>query len=161
MPMTRLLMSDVEMACSYAPCREKIGFTATQEEAMCLSNESFPVRQSFVEKIALPSEFADVTVCHDVLSLVSRNKIPDSLAELARITKTDGAIWIGEIPDKREVRGWRRFISPTVFIAQPQDFISMANDAGLELLLEERNRHIDKGVVKLSETRWNYLFNKI
>jgi len=59
-----------------APCREKIGFTATQEEAMCLSNESFPVRQSFVEKIALPSEFADITVCHDVLSLVSRNKIP-------------------------------------------------------------------------------------
>jgi len=59
------------------------------------------------------------------------------------------------------VRGWRRFISPTVFIAQPQDFISMANDARLELLLEERNRHIDKGVVKLSETRWNYLFNKI
>jgi len=37
----------------------------------------------------------------------------------------------------------------------------MANDARLELLLEERNRHIDKGVVKLSETRWNYLFNKI
>ena len=51
-----------------APSVDKVGFTATIEEAQRLSEESFPVKQSLLERIDLPSDFADVVVCHAVFS---------------------------------------------------------------------------------------------
>ena len=56
------------------------------------------VRQGFTHRLPIPDESASVVVCNNVLLVVPRELIWDSLAEIERIAKPEARIFLGEIP---------------------------------------------------------------
>jgi ubiquinone/menaquinone biosynthesis C-methylase UbiE len=86
-----------------AGVKAAVGLNAGEEEVAPLRAQGLDARQAIAESIPLPNGFASVVVCNSVLLLVPEERMSDSLKEIARISKTDARIWLGEIPRVEEV----------------------------------------------------------
>jgi ubiquinone/menaquinone biosynthesis C-methylase UbiE len=175
-----------------AGVRSATGFHATEEEAAIVRRLGLQARQGFTHQLPLADESASVVVCNNVLLIVPREKIPDSLREIYRVARPGARILIGEIPFEpgpppepefataRETLAYlyrrhglqtflgmlRRMIywkltgqpmtirsgSQVSFYSQPEEFIALAQAAGLEFV--RRWQHEDPS------NRYNYLFRK-
>jgi len=81
-----------------------IGIVPTPEEVAAvtahLGNPRIEIRQGLAEATGLPSGFADVVVCNNVLLLVPRPEL--ALQEIARIAKPGATVHIGSQPFEDE-----------------------------------------------------------
>jgi ubiquinone/menaquinone biosynthesis C-methylase UbiE len=75
-----------------------IGLLATEEETGIVRSLGLRVRQGFTHQLPIADESASVVVCNNVLLVVPRERIFDSLCEMDRIAKPDARIYLGEIP---------------------------------------------------------------
>lgn len=75
-----------------------IGLLATEEEAGIVRRCGLRVRQGFTHRLPIADESASVVVCNNVLLVVPRERVPDSLREIERIAKPEARIFLGEIP---------------------------------------------------------------
>lgn len=75
-----------------------VGLLATEEEAALVRRHGLPVRQGFTHRLPLADQSASVVVCNNVLLVVPRELILESLREIERIAKPDARIYLGEIP---------------------------------------------------------------
>ena len=80
-----------------------VGLSATEDEVRPLRVSGLDVRQGVTDSIPLPNEFATVVVCNSVLLLVPEARMGKSLREIARISKPNARIWLGEIPRIEEI----------------------------------------------------------
>jgi hypothetical protein len=80
-----------------------VGLSATEDEVRPLRACGLDVRQGVADSIPLPNEFATVVVCNSVLLLVPENRMGNSLQEIARISKPNARIYLGEIPRIEEI----------------------------------------------------------
>jgi SAM-dependent methyltransferase len=169
-----------------------IGLLATEEEVRVVRRLGLQVRQALTHSLPIPDRSASVVVCNNVLLVVPRERIVDSLREIERIARPGARIYLGEIPFVpgpdpepefssarqtvvylyrkhglrtalgmlRRIVYWRLTGKPMIirggasvsFYAEPEEFIAMAEDAGLELV-----RYWPHG---LPVGRYNYLFRK-
>jgi ubiquinone/menaquinone biosynthesis C-methylase UbiE len=178
-----------------------IGLSGSEEEAHRLRQSGLNVLQAFTSSLPLPDDMATVVICNSVLLLVPRPEIPSSLAEIARIARRGGRIWLGEIPRVPELQGLPRHKSvsamlryllhthglrtflgmcrrllfamlrgepfilnsapATTFFSDPEDFVKMAADAGLELKRYFPHEDINsRGKVQTTGVRYDYIFVK-
>ena len=82
-----------------------MGLSATDEEVRTLLGLGLDVRLGVADSIPLPDEFATVVVCNSVLLLVPEDRMSKSLREIARISKPDARLWLGEMPRVEEITG--------------------------------------------------------
>jgi ubiquinone/menaquinone biosynthesis C-methylase UbiE len=82
--------------------RSAIGFLATEEEVALVRETGVDARQGLADQLPVHDESASVVVCNNVLLIVPRHKIPDSLREIWRVAKPGARIFIGEIPYVRQ-----------------------------------------------------------
>ena len=75
-----------------------VGLLATEEEAGIVRRRGLRVRQGFTHRLPIADESASVVVCNNVLLVVPRERIADSLREIERIAKPEARIFLGEIP---------------------------------------------------------------
>ena len=75
-----------------------VGLLATEEEVGIVRRLGLRVRQGFTHQLPIADESASVVVCNNVLLVVPREKIIDSLSEIERIARPDARIYLGEIP---------------------------------------------------------------
>jgi ubiquinone/menaquinone biosynthesis C-methylase UbiE len=75
-----------------------IGLLATEEEVALVRKTGVDVRQAFTDELPLQDASASVVVCNNVLLIVPRGEIPDSLREMWRVAKPGARIFVGEIP---------------------------------------------------------------
>lgn len=75
-----------------------VGLLATEEEVGIVKSLGLRVRQGFTHQLPIADESASVVVCNNVLLVVPREKIFDSLCEIERIARPDARIYLGEIP---------------------------------------------------------------
>jgi SAM-dependent methyltransferase len=75
-----------------------LGLLATEEEAEVVRRCGLQVRQGFTHQLPIADESASVVICNNVLLVVPRDKIVDSLREIERIAKPEARIYLGEIP---------------------------------------------------------------
>lgn len=78
--------------------RSALGLLATEEEVALVRRTGLDVRQGLSDQLPLPDASASVVVCNNVLLVVPRERIPPTLAEICRITKRGGRVFIGEVP---------------------------------------------------------------
>jgi ubiquinone/menaquinone biosynthesis C-methylase UbiE len=84
-----------------AGVRSATGLLATDEEVNVLQRAGLEARQGLSHRLPLPSECASVVVCNNVLLIVPREKISETLDEICRIAKPGARIYLGEIPFAR------------------------------------------------------------
>jgi ubiquinone/menaquinone biosynthesis C-methylase UbiE len=75
-----------------------IGLLATEEEAGVVRRRGLRVRQGFTHRLPIADQSASVVVCNNVLLVVPREFIFDSLREIERIARPEARIFLGEIP---------------------------------------------------------------
>jgi ubiquinone/menaquinone biosynthesis C-methylase UbiE len=75
-----------------------IGLLATEEEVRVVQRQGLRVQQALTHSLPLPDESASVVVCNNVLLVVPRDRIADSLREIVRIAKPAARVYLGEIP---------------------------------------------------------------
>jgi SAM-dependent methyltransferase len=75
-----------------------IGLLATDEEVAVLRRSGLRVRQALTHGLSIADQSASVVVCNNVLLVVPRERIADSLREIVRIAKPDARVFLGEIP---------------------------------------------------------------
>jgi|SRR5882672_3751774 len=75
-----------------------LGLLATEEEAEVIRRRGLRVRQGLTHRLPIADESASVVVCNNVLLVVPREFILDSLREIERIAKAEARIFLGEIP---------------------------------------------------------------
>lgn len=177
------------------------GLAGTEEEAARLRKLGLNVRQGLSDCLPIADNSCDVVVCNSVLLIVTREKIPASLSEIARVAKPGARIYIGEVPSARELArvprhqtvssmlgyllrthglrtlagscrtlAWRALRREPIilnqapiieFYAEPEEFVALASCYGMNLERYFRHRDLDeRGNVRMSETRMNYLFTK-
>jgi SAM-dependent methyltransferase len=85
-----------------AKVRSVLGLTATKEEAERLQSLGLDVRQGLTHALPIADAAASAVSCNGVLFLAPPDKIEASLAEMARITRPGGRVWIGEMPKEAE-----------------------------------------------------------
>ena len=78
--------------------RNATGLLATEEEAALVRKLGVDARQGFTHRLPLADQSASVVVCNNVLLVVPRENIPNSLREIHRVAKFGARIFIGEIP---------------------------------------------------------------
>lgn len=79
-------------------CHSATGFLATEEEVSVLRRFGLNARQGLTDALPIPDASASVVVCNSVLLIVPREKIPQSLREIYRISRPGARIYLGEIP---------------------------------------------------------------
>jgi SAM-dependent methyltransferase len=75
-----------------------IGLLATEEEAQVVRRRGLQVRQGLTHRLPVADASASVVVCNNVLLVVPRERILDSLREIERIARPQARIFLGEIP---------------------------------------------------------------
>ncbi|MBI3474196.1 MAG: methyltransferase domain-containing protein [Acidobacteria bacterium] len=75
-----------------------IGLLATEEEAALVRRRGLEVRQGFTHSLPVADACASVVVCNNVLLVVPRERIPESLREIERIARPGARVYLGEIP---------------------------------------------------------------
>lgn len=75
-----------------------VGLLATEEEVAVVRRRGLQVRQGFTHRLPIADASASVVVCNNVLLIVQRDRILDSLREMERIAKPQARIYVGEIP---------------------------------------------------------------
>ena len=88
-----------------------VGLSGSEEEAASLRTLGLRVSQAYTHSLPLPNNCASMVVCNGVLHIVSPDKVPASLREIARISEKGARIWIGELPRFREPTSVREFAS--------------------------------------------------
>jgi len=78
--------------------RSAHGLHATEEEAALVRKMGFSVTQALSHDLPIAAASASVVVCNNVLLVVPRAKIPDTLREIFRIAKPGARVFLGEIP---------------------------------------------------------------
>jgi ubiquinone/menaquinone biosynthesis C-methylase UbiE len=169
-----------------------LGFLATDEEVALVRRTGVDVKQGLAHRLPIPDAVASVVVCNNVLLIVPRDKIFDSLREMCRIARPGARIFIGEIPriqpkdptpqfaTQRELlsylyrkhglrtwfgmarrMAWRQISGKSTiirpgtaisFFATPEEFLQLAETAGMEIVRYWQSDHIT--------TRNNYLLRK-
>jgi 2-polyprenyl-3-methyl-5-hydroxy-6-metoxy-1,4-benzoquinol methylase len=74
------------------------GLHATEEEAALVREMGYSVTQALSHDLPIASASASVVVCNNVLLVVARARIPDTLREIFRIAKPGARVFLGEIP---------------------------------------------------------------
>jgi ubiquinone/menaquinone biosynthesis C-methylase UbiE len=82
--------------------RSAIGFLATEEEVALVRETGVDARHGLADRLPIGDESASVVVCNNVLLIVPRQKIADSLHEMWRVARPGARIFIGEIPFVRQ-----------------------------------------------------------
>ena len=75
-----------------------IGLLATEEEAEIVRRRGLEVRQGLTHSLPVDDACASVVVCNNVLLVVPRERIPESLREIERVAKPGARVYLGEIP---------------------------------------------------------------
>ena len=75
-----------------------IGLLATEEEVELVRRRGLQVRQGLTHRLPIADASASVVVCNNVLLVVPRERILDSLQEIERIARPQARIFLGEIP---------------------------------------------------------------
>ena len=88
-----------------------VGVSGSEEEASALRKLGLNVIQAYSNSLPLPDHSASVVTCNGVLHIVPPEQIPASLREIARISRNNARIWIGELPRFREPASIREFPS--------------------------------------------------
>jgi ubiquinone/menaquinone biosynthesis C-methylase UbiE len=114
----------IDIGCGNALCLQKVanhgvdkargklvGIVPTNEEAERLRRHLATVNKGFISievgrlcETSIPDEFADIVISNGTfLLLENQQAATDALAEITRITKPQGVVFIGELPDKDEM----------------------------------------------------------
>jgi ubiquinone/menaquinone biosynthesis C-methylase UbiE len=78
--------------------RSALGLHATEQEAELVRSLGFSVKQGLSHNLPVADASASVVVCNNVLLVVPRANIPDTLREICRIAKPGGRVFLGEVP---------------------------------------------------------------
>lgn len=75
-----------------------VGLVATEEEVAVLQRLGLNVKQGLADMLPLADKSATAIVCNNVLLVVPREKVQDSLREIYRVAMPGARIFLGEIP---------------------------------------------------------------
>jgi ubiquinone/menaquinone biosynthesis C-methylase UbiE len=78
--------------------RSALGLHATEQEAKLVRGLGFSVKQGLSHNLPVADASASVVVCNNVLLVVPRANIPNTLREICRIAKPGGRVFLGEVP---------------------------------------------------------------
>jgi ubiquinone/menaquinone biosynthesis C-methylase UbiE len=90
-----------------------VGIVPTNEEVQCLRRHLATVNKGFISievgrlcETPIPDKFADIVISNGTFLLLENEQAAtDALVEITRITKPQGVVFIGELPDKDEMAG--------------------------------------------------------